>query len=66
MGEVIRLGPILAGSVEIDNVMFAATYGGIVVLDFLGQGHDGAHIHKIRYTEVVSMDLEAVDEARLT
>jgi hypothetical protein len=63
LGEAILLDPAMAGSVEFDNVMFASSYGRMVVLEFLGQGHDGSCIHKIRYSEVVPMDLAAVDEA---
>jgi hypothetical protein len=54
----------LAGDIEMLGVIYVGLKGAGAVTEFVGLGHDGQCIHKVRYTHESAMDVAAVDAAR--
>lgn len=59
-----QMDSFMAGDIEMLGVIYVGLKGAGAVTEFVGLGHDGQCIHKVRYTHESAMDVAAVDAAR--
>jgi hypothetical protein len=59
-----QMEPFMAGDIEMLGIIYVGIKGTGAVTEFVGLGHDGQCIHKVRYTHESAMDVAQVDAAR--
>ena len=59
-----QMESFMAGDIEMLGIIYVGIKGTGAVTEFVGLGHDGQCIHKVRYTHESAMEIAEIDPAR--